>query len=120
MVIAVVDDLLFSSKIRSAAQASGASVVFARNRDAAVAAAQAGQPRLVIFDLDPRSGDVIETIRSIREVCGAGARFVGFGAHVNVERLQAARDAGCEALARSSFVVALPDLLSAAADIREA
>ena len=32
-------------------------------------------------------------------------RIVGFGSHVNVERLQAAREAGCDqAMARSAFV----------------
>ena len=115
MVIAVVDDLLFSSKIRAVAQATGARVTFARSRDAAIAAA--GQaPALVIFDLDPRTGDVIETIRLMREACGPATRMIGFGAHVNVDHLQAAREAGCdEAIPRSAFVVALPDLLAAQA-----
>jgi DNA-binding NarL/FixJ family response regulator len=122
MVIAVVDDLLFSSKIRAVAQAAGAQVVFARSREVALAAAVQHAPGLVIFDLDPRTGDVIDTIRLMRDRCGPATRMIGFGAHVNVERLQAARDAGCdEAIARSAFVAALRDLMtSSAAETRQA
>ena len=55
MVIAVVDDLLFSSKIRAVAQAAGTAVTFARSRDAAVSAAGDGNTSLVIVDLEGRS-----------------------------------------------------------------
>jgi DNA-binding response OmpR family regulator len=113
MIIAVIDDLLFSSRIRAVAQKAGADVTFARNRDAAVAAARGAIVDLIIVDLEGRAGDAIETIRSFRAEGSRQPRIVGFGSHVNVELLKAARDAGCDqAMARSAFVAALPGLLT--------
>ena len=130
MVVAVVDDLLFSSKIRAVAAAAGESVAFVRNPDSVAAAVREHRPRLIIIDLDRDTLRPTETIAAIRsltapsdtqqEPSAAGIpRIVGFGAHVNVERLRAARDAGADdALARSAFVAMLPALLTpvAAAD----
>ena len=48
-VIAVVDDLMFSSKIRAAATAAGVTVQFARSRDAALAASREQRPALVVL-----------------------------------------------------------------------
>jgi CheY-like chemotaxis protein len=111
MVIAVVDDLLFSSKIRAVAQASGAPVTFARSLDAALTAVLDEQAELVIIDLEGRI-DAIAAIRAIRQTARPDLRIVGYGSHVNVERLQAARDAGCDQpMPRSAFVAALPGLL---------
>jgi len=113
MVIAVVDDLLFSSKIRAAAEAAGVEMSVVRGRDAVAAAMRDKSPELILIDLEGRSGDAIETIRLIRAEAGAGTRIIGFGSHVNVERLEAAKQAGCDqALARSAFVSILPRLFS--------
>ena len=113
MVIAVVDDLLFSSKIRAVAQASGAEITFARSRDAAFAAARNPSASLAIVDLESRAGDANEVIRLVREAAGPDLRIVGYGSHVNVELLESAREAGCnQAMARSAFVAALPSLLA--------
>ena len=113
MVIAVVDDLLFGSKIRAAARTAGATISFAHGRDAVAVAVRDKSLELVLVDLEGQSGDAIEMIRLIRAEAGAGARIVGFGSHVNVERLEAAKQAGCDqALARSAFVNILPRLLS--------
>ena len=116
MVIACVDDLLFSSKIRAVASHTGAKLIFARGVDATLTALRGDGVDLVIVDLDARSVDALDIIRSIRAESIAQPRIVGFGAHVNVERLQAAVDAGCnQALARSAFVTMLPGMLEAVA-----
>jgi CheY-like chemotaxis protein len=113
MIIAVVDDLLFGSKIRAAARTAGATISFARGRDAVAAAVRDNAAELILIDLEGQSGDAIEMIRSLRAEVGAGVRIIAFGSHVNVERLEAARQAGCDqALARSAFVNLLPRLLS--------
>jgi len=113
MVLAVVDDLLFSSKIRAGAAAAGESVTFVRNPANATAACAEHQPRLVLIDLDRDALRPIETITAIRAMPAPVPRIVGFGAHVNVERLRAAREAGADqAMARSAFVAAMPILLS--------
>jgi DNA-binding NarL/FixJ family response regulator len=113
MVLAIVDDLLFSSKIRAAAGAAGRTILVARGRDAAFAAIATSRPSLVIIDLDRAGSDPAGLIRELKSVPDlASVPFVGFGAHVHADRLAAARAAGCDrVLARSGFVVALPDLL---------
>ena len=112
MVLAVVDDLLFSSKIRAVAAGANDPVVFVRNRDRVKEACVEHQPRLVLIDLDRESLNPIETISMIRQLGDPGPRIIAFGAHVNVERLNAAREAGADqAMARSAFVAALPGLL---------
>jgi CheY-like chemotaxis protein len=112
MVLAVVDDLLFGSKLRAATKAAGHRIVFVRDRDEILPAMREHHPALVVFDLDR---DLLDPIGAIREIRSAAdlthARVVGFASHVHEQRLQEARDAGCEAMARSTFVAALPDLL---------
>ena len=51
MILAVVDDLMFASKISSAAQRLGIDVVFAKSADEVLTHARALRPHLVIFDL---------------------------------------------------------------------
>ena len=118
MVLAVVDDLLFQSKIRAMAQASGREIVFARRRDAAVAAMVERHPDLVIVDLDREALDPIGFIREVKQSPElAVTPIVGFGSHVQAARLQSARDAGCDrVMARSGFVAALPGLLGPEGD----
>jgi len=117
MVLAVVDDLLFSSKIRAAAAGSDRSIAFARRRDAVLPSMQEHHPDLVFFDLDRDALDPIGLITEIRaRLEFSSVRLVGFASHVHVERLQAARRAGCDrTMARSAFVAALPALLESVA-----
>ena len=112
MVLAVVDDLLFSSKIRAVAAGADEAVMFVRNPGGVRAACAEHQPRLVLIDLDRDTLNPIETISMIRGMPAPVPRVVAFGAHVNVDRLRAAREAGADqAMARSAFVAALPGLL---------
>ena len=62
MVIAVVDDLLFSSKIRAVASQTGTQITFVRERAAIVDAVRRGAPTLVIFDLDRDALDPVGAI----------------------------------------------------------
>lgn len=116
MVLAVVDDLLFSSKIRAAAGATATTVVFVRKRDAVLAVVRAQHPTQVILDLDRDALDPIGLIREIRSAPELAAiQLIGFASHVHADRLQEARTAGCDrVMARSGFVAALPDLLQPA------
>ena len=114
MVLAVVDDLLFSSRIRSVAGAAGRPVIFIRRPDAVLSAMREHAPNLILLDLDREALDPIGTIRAIRAAADLSQpRIVGFGSHVQVERLQAAKAAGCDqAMARSAFVAALPSMMA--------
>lgn len=112
-VIAVVPDLLFASRIRSAASSAGVSaLIIPRAADLASAVRSKG-PGLVLVDLDARTGDPIAAIAELKaDPETARVRIVAFGSHVDSESLQAARAAGADrVLARSAFVRQLPDLL---------
>ena len=112
MVLAVVDDLLFGSKLRAAAGSAGRRLVFVRRHDEVLGAMREHAPDLVVFDLDRDSLDPIGLIREIRAAAEwSHVPLVGFASHVHGERLQQAREAGCEAMARSAFVAALPGLM---------
>ena len=114
MVIVGVDDLLFQSRIRAAAQAIGAPIIFARQRDALIAAIRDSQPSHVILDLDCDPLDPLGVIREIRlDPALATLPLVGYASHMHADLLQAARDAGCDrVLARSKFVAFLPELIA--------
>lgn len=116
MVIAAVDDLLFSSKIRTVARQLGVEVVFARSPDAIVTGVRERRPALLVVDLNGEKMAPIETIRAITADPGlAGTRVIAFVSHVQTATIRAAQDAGAhEVLPRSTFAASLPDILSGA------
>jgi CheY-like chemotaxis protein len=112
-VLAVVEDLLFGSRIREAARAVGIEVVSVRALEAALERCRAEPPALVLLDLDQERLRPLELVRLLRsEAALSGLAIVGFASHVNAERLRSAEAAGCsEVLPRGAFVRALPELL---------
>ena len=115
-VIALVSDLMFASRIREAAAPLGIGVRSARGPEALLEACRAEAPALVLVDLDDDRGRAVEAVRSLRQDQALQAlTVIGFVSHVDAERAQAAKDAGCSrVLARSAFVQELPRLLEAA------
>ena len=117
-VVALVDDLMFLSRIREAARGHGLEVKAARTAGDTVAAARAGA-RLVIMDLDsPRLGaaDALSALRA--DPALAGLPVVGFFSHVEAQRGRDAAQAGCTTvLPRSVFVQKLDALLAEAAAV---
>ena len=113
MILAVVDDLMFTSKIRTAANQLGVTVTFARSADAARAEMQKGAPSMVILDLNNARSDPLGFVRSMKanpEL--ASVPTVGFVSHVQTDLINAARQAGVdEILARSAFTAQLADIL---------
>jgi CheY-like chemotaxis protein len=110
-VVAAVDDLMFGSRIRAAAQQAGVSAMFVRNAEDLVAHAAGAD--LVLLDLNARWLDVPAAIRSLKgDAATASVPVVAFGPHVDGDSLVAAREAGADrVLARSAFVRSLADLL---------
>ena len=88
MVLAVVDDLLFSSKIRSVAGAAGRPIVFVRKREDVLTGIREHKADVVLFDLDRASLDPVGAIRGIDV-----------------------------AMARSGFVTALPKIVAEASGV---
>jgi PleD family two-component response regulator len=114
MVLALVDDLMFRSKIKSAAQHAAVAVSFAGSRDAALAAMRATTPALVIFDLNNMRSDPLGTVAEMKKDAALTAiPTVGYVSHVDVNTIEAARAAGVdEVLARSAFTARLAELVA--------
>ncbi len=113
MILAILDDLMFTSKIKTTANQLGVSVAFARSSQAALADMRKTPPSLVILDLNSARVDPLGTIASMKaDPALAGIPTVGFASHVQVDVIEAARKAGVgEVLARSAFTQQLPDIL---------
>ena len=112
VVAAVVDDLMFLSRIREAAKRQGAEVRVARTVDAVTAACRDGAS-VVIVDLDTPRLPALEAVAAVAgDRAFSGVALVGFYSHVETERARDARAAGCRTvLPRSAFVRQLDDLL---------
>ena len=103
-VVYMISDMLFSSKLREAAKATGVTVQALR--DAAAWAAAAREAKLAIVDL-----------RMPTALAAAPApptlRTVGFIDHERVEVMDEARAKGCtDVMAKGQFANALPKLLA--------
>ena len=112
----MVDDLMFASKIKTAASQLGVAVTFARSSAAALAAMKDSPPALVILDLNNPRTDPLGTVAAMkRDPATASIRTVGYASHVQVDVIDAARQAGVdEVMARSAFTSKLADILKAA------
>jgi CheY-like chemotaxis protein len=120
MVLALVDDLMFRSKIKSTATPLGVAVTFAGSSDAALAAMRAARPSLVIFDLNNPRTDPLGTMAAMKkDPALASIPTIGYASHVDVATIDAARAAGVDdVMARSAFSTKLPELLSATTTTR--
>jgi len=114
-VLALVDDLLFLSRIREAARGTGAEVRPVRGPADLVATAREGG-RLVLVDADSPRIRWAEAVGALRaDPVVASLPVVAFFSHVQADRADAARAAGCSrVLARAAFVQELPRLIEAA------
>ncbi|MGH9346832.1 MAG: response regulator [Vicinamibacterales bacterium] len=117
MILCVVDDLMFSVKISSAATAVAAPVSFERRPGAVLGRIRGERPSLVIFDLNSSRLAPIETVAAIKQDPALrGTRTIGYVSHVQADVIAAARAAGCdEVLARSAFSERLGAILAGAA-----
>jgi DNA-binding NarL/FixJ family response regulator len=111
IVVALVDDLIFLSRIRSAAAGRPIEVRRVSAAQSLAAACAETSPALVVVDLDAAARDPIRAVAALREA-RPDARVVGFVSHVRDDLIVSARDAGCEVLARGAFVRELPALLA--------
>ena len=81
MVLAIVDDLMFAAKIKTAAQL-GITVSFARSSGAAMAAIRDNR-HLVILDLNNPRTDPLGTVAAIKgDPATRAIRTVGYASHV--------------------------------------
>ena len=113
MVLAAVDDLLFSSKIRATAKAAGVELAFARSPQEILEQARTHKPSLVIFDLNSGKTDPVATIAALKaDPALATIRTLAFASHVHTDLIASARKAGADqVLPRSAFAANLAELL---------
>ena len=116
MILAVLDDLMFSSKIRTTAGQLGIAVTFARSADAALAEMRATPPSLVILDLNNTRTSPLTLVADMkRDPALASVKTVGYASHVQTDVIDAARRAGVDAvMARSAFTQQLAEILRSA------
>jgi PleD family two-component response regulator len=113
MILAVLDDLMFSSKIKTAANQLGVALTFARSAEGALTAMRNAAPSLVIFDLNNARINPLGIVASMKEDAAlASIPTLGYASHVQTDVINAARQAGVgEVLARSAFATQLGDIL---------
>ena len=116
MILAVVDDLMFTSKIKTTAGHLGVPVAFAKSSGAALDQMRKDAPSLVIFDLNSARTDPLGTVAAMRrDPALASIPTVGFVSHVQTDLIDAARQAGVgDVMARSAFTARLAEILSSA------
>src|SRR5476651_1395187 len=113
MILAVVDDLMFSSKIKTAANQLGVDLRFSRSVNGALETMRKNPTTMVIFDLNNERIDALAIVAAMQQDPALAAiATVGYASHVQTEVINAARQAGVgEVLARSAFVQQLTEIL---------
>jgi len=114
MILAILDDLMFTSKIKTAASQLGVPIAFSRSADAALSNMRDRPPAVVIFDLNNQRTDPLGTVANMNaDPSLAAIPAVGFASHVQTNVIDAARKAGVdEAMARSAFAQRLTQILA--------
>ena len=114
VIIAVVDDMFFASKIRAVAEAVGVEISFPRSREALIEKAREAKPRMILVDLHnqkidpPTLASDLKSDEQLREV-----PLIGFFSHVQTELQRGALAAGFDQiLPRSAFARDLPRILA--------
>ena len=109
MILAIVDDLLFRSKVETVAAQLGTPITIAA--DAGPALRPGSGWSRVLIDLNLSCGDALAMIRTLR-AAHPEVPVVGYASHVQHELQQQALEAGCtKVLPRSAFIQQLPELL---------
>jgi DNA-binding NarL/FixJ family response regulator len=112
-VVYFINDMLFSSKLREAAKATG--VTIQATREPAAFAAAAREAKLAIVDL--RLPAALAALEALGGSAGVRQlRIVGFIDHEKTDVMEAARAKGCsDVMAKGQFANALPKLLASIA-----
>jgi len=107
-VVYLIQDMLFSSKLREAAKEIGLTVQAVR--DPAAWATAAREAKLAIVDL--RLPTALAALDALGTDGASGVRTVGFIDHERTDVMDAARVRGAEVMAKGQFANALPKMLA--------
>ena len=114
MIVCVIDDLMFSVRISTAAKSLQSDVYFERSAEKLLATVREKRPALVIFDLNSVRMRPLEALAQLKgDPELATIRTLGYVAHADSATIDAARLAGIDqVLARSAFVNQLGSILT--------
>ena len=111
VVLGLVRDLFFRSKLDAVAESAGVELFYASDLDAAARQCANHHPSLILVDLSDAAFPATETAERIR-AAASEAQIIGFASHIDLKPLRAAKEAGfASALSRSEFTAKLPELL---------
>jgi CheY-like chemotaxis protein len=115
-VYALVADLFFSARIRETAAQLGVACETFRDPAALVARAAAAPPRLVVVDMNLKTGDAPGCVKALKDDPGTrDIPVVGYLFDAHEELIRAARAVGCDqVVSRGGLTKKLPDLLRGA------
>jgi CheY-like chemotaxis protein len=115
IVISVVDDMFFASKIRAVAEAAGVEISFPRSLEAVVSKARETKPGLIVVDLHNQRIDPVALAQALKaDEDLRSIKLLGFFSHVQTELQRNAVAAGFDQVVpRSVFARDLPTLLTA-------
>lgn len=106
-------DLMFSSRVSSAARAAGLDVKVVVSPAALLDQAAAEQIDVVIVDLDMHGLNVRELVPQLRQLKHPPRAIVGYGPHVYEHLLATATEAGCdEVFTRGQFNSQMDQILA--------
>ncbi len=111
LILAVVEDLMFTVKISDAAKRAGFTTVFVKSEQDALDRAK-DNPVVIIIDLNGNSFEPVGVITKLKGGENSKIPLIGFVSHVQGELKQRAHDAGCDmVMARSAFSQNLQQIL---------
>jgi CheY-like chemotaxis protein len=111
LILAVVEDLMFTVKISDAAKRAGLTTVFVKSEHDTLERAK-DKPLLIIIDLNGNSFDPVGVVSNLKKSDYSKIPVIGFVSHVQGELKQRAQEAGCDmVMARSAFSQNLAQIL---------
>jgi CheY-like chemotaxis protein len=120
-ILALVPDLWFLSRLRSAAEAAGLAVEVVRRVDRLAGRAAELAPVLIVVDMGIVGQDWAAAVTAVKaDPTTAAIPLIAFGPHVDQASQAAARVAGADrVLSNRRFTERLPELLAWSRDDRE-
>lgn len=112
-IIAVLDDLFFTSKIKEAAKSLNSDLEFIKNTNGLIQKLKSEKPSLIIFDLNSKACNPLETIKELKSSSYVkDIPVLGYLSHVQTELKDEAANTGCDlVLPRSKFSKDLREIL---------
>ena len=111
-VVLLSSDLMVVSRVQGTAARTGAAVRALSNASPAIESCLNEQADVLIVDLATPSLDLETLVNGLKAVATRSTRIVAFGPHVHEDRLEAAREAGCDVvMSRGRFFAEMDSIL---------